>query len=218
MATYEIPDVLTIGEVREVRDKLAKVGWQDGIRTAGPIAAVVKRNLQANDRDTHAMRLGLVTKLLDHDLFRAVVRPKVIGLMFSHYIQHASYGTHVDDAMISTHRRDVSFTLFLSSPDEYDGGELVIESGFGEAKHKLSAGSMIIYPATALHRVEEITKGERTVIVGWARSHIRDAAQRELLFELDLVKSRLFADTGKTELIDLLSRCSANLQRMWLED
>jgi PKHD-type hydroxylase len=112
----------------------------------------------------------------------------------------------------------VSFTLFLSDPDTYEGGALVIETSGGEDDIKLPAGSLVGYPSTTLHRVAEVTKGARLAAVGWARSFIRDPAQRELLFDLDTARTRLFEKGGKTAEFDLISKASANLLRMWAED
>ena len=128
------------------------------------------------------------------------------------------YGSHVDDALMNGIRTDVSFTLFLSDPDSYDGGALVIESSGGEDDIKLPAGSLVAYPSTTLHRVQPVTKGARLAAVGWARSFIRDPARRELLFDLDTARQSLFAREGKTAEFDLLSKSTANLLRMWAED
>ena len=129
-----------------------------------------------------------------------------------------NYGSHVDDAMIGGLRTDVSFTLFLSDPKGYSGGELVIETAAGEDGIKLPAGSLVAYPTTVLHRVAKVTRGERLVCVGWVRSYIRDAAHRELLFDLDTARRRMFAREGKSADYDLISKSTANLMRMWIED
>jgi PKHD-type hydroxylase len=129
-----------------------------------------------------------------------------------------TYGSHVDDALMNGMRSDVSFTLFLSNPDTYEGGALVIETSAGEEDVKLPAGSLVAYPSTTLHRVAKVTKGARLAAVGWARSFIRDGAQRELLFDLDTARQRIFQKDGKTAEFDLLSKTSANLLRMWAED
>jgi PKHD-type hydroxylase len=115
-------------------------------------------------------------------------------------------------------RADVSFTLFLSGPDEYDAGELVIESPAGEDAVKLNPGSLVAYPSTALHRVNDVTRGSRLAAVGWARSFIRDPAQRELLFDLDTARREIFARDGKSKAFDLMSKSLSNLMRMWAED
>jgi PKHD-type hydroxylase len=115
-------------------------------------------------------------------------------------------------------RTDVSFTLFLSDPETYDGGALVIETSGGEDEIKLPAGSLVAYPSTTLHRVAEVTRGERLAAVGWARSFIRDPGRREMLFDLDTARQLVFQKSGKTAEFDLLSKTSANLLRMWAED
>ena len=108
------------------------------------------------------------------------------------------YGVHVDDALMAGMRTDIAFTLFLDAPDTYDGGELVIESAAGDDAIKLPAGAMIVYPATTLHRVAMVTRGQRHVVAGWARSFVRDAAQREILFDLDTARRTIFARDGKS--------------------
>jgi PKHD-type hydroxylase len=152
-------------------------------------------------------------------VFALAVRPKALTpLLFSRTGKGMHYGTHVDDALMRGLRTDVSFTLFLSEPKSYGGGELVIEGTGGEDAFKLPAGSMIAYPATTLHRVNPVTRGERMVCAGWARSYVRDTAQRELLFDLDTARRRLFAREGKSEDFDLISKSVSNLLRMWAED
>jgi PKHD-type hydroxylase len=158
-------------------------------------------------------------RILANDVFRIAARPKQLSaLLFSRYEPGMEYGSHVDDALMAGMRTDVSFTLFLEEPDSYDGGELVIESTGGDDAVKLPAGAMIAYPATTLHRVAKVTRGRRHVIAGWARSFIRDAAQRELLFDLDTARRTIFARDGKSAEFDLLSKSLANLMRMWAED
>jgi PKHD-type hydroxylase len=115
-------------------------------------------------------------------------------------------------------RTDVSFTLFLADPDTYDGGELIIESASGEEPIKLEAGSLFAYSSTTLHRVAPVTRGVRFAAVGWARSFIRDAPKRELLFDLDTARRQLFAREGKSAEFDLMSKSLANLMRMWADD
>jgi PKHD-type hydroxylase len=138
--------------------------------------------------------------------------------MISRYKPGKQYGTHIDDALMGGLRTDVSFTLFLAEPESYEGGALVVESAAGEQEFKLAAGSMIVYPSTALHRVEAVAKGERLAAVGWARSFIRGSEQREILFDLENARRDIFDLHGKTPAFDLLSKCSANLLRMWAND
>jgi len=124
----------------------------------------------------------------------------------------------VDDALMQGMRTDVSFTLFLSDPDTYDGGELVIETSAGEQPFKLQAGSMIVYPSTTLHRVAPVERGTRVAAVGWARSFVRNAEQREILFDLETARRDLFEREGKSGAFDLLSKCGTNLLRLWADD
>ncbi len=112
----------------------------------------------------------------------------------------------------------MSFTLFLADPETYDGGELIIDTASGEEAFKLPAGSLVTYPATMLHRVAPVTRGERMVAAGWVRSTVRDPAQRELLFDLETARRRLFDREGKTAEGDLLAKCAANLMRLWCDD
>lgn len=216
-----IANVLDRAELAELQAALDNVRFLDGRATAGYAAREVKDNRQADplDRNVTALRTRVTEKILSNGLFRLSARPKQLSpIMFSKYETGRKYGSHVDDAIMGGMRADVSFTLFLSDPSSYDGGELVIETPAGDEAIKLEAGSMIVYPATSLHHVTEITRGERLAAVGWARSFIRDEAKRELLFDLDTARSRLFAREGKSADYDLLSKSSANLLRMWAED
>jgi len=216
-----ISDILTRDDLLAVRDALKSARFADGRETAGFAARLVKDNRQAkaSDHSLDAIRQLVADRLLASDLFRMAVRPKALTpLLFSRYQPGMKYGSHVDDALMQGLRTDVSFTLFLEEPDSYDGGELVIETPAGEDAIKLPAGSLIAYPSTTLHRVAEVTRGQRDVVVGWARSFIRDAAQRELLFDLDTARRQIFSRDGKSAEFDLISKSLANLLRMWAED
>ena len=216
-----IANVLSAEEAAEVRAALANVRFLDGRATAGFAAREVKDNRQADslDRNVKAIQQMTGDRIAANELFSLAARPKQITpVVFSKYEPGMRYGSHVDDALMRGMRSDVSFTLFLSPMESYEGGELVIETASGEDAIKLEAGSMVVYPATTLHRVNEVTRGERLAAVGWVRSFIRDAAKRELLFDLDTARKRLFARDGKSEDYDLLSKSSANLLRMWAED
>lgn len=216
-----IANVLPRGDLALVRRALAKARFVDGRATAGFAARVVKNNTQADaaDRSLDDIRALVMDRISRNEIFRMAVRPKALTpLMFARYEKGKDYGSHVDDALMQGIRTDVSFTLFLSDPKTYSGGELVIESPAGEEPVKLAAGSMVAYSTTALHRVAKVTRGERLVCVGWARSFIRDAAQRELLFDLDTARRRMFARDGKSADYDLVSKSLANLTRMWADD
>ena len=215
-----IGNVLSTEEVVLARDALARATFEDGRETAGFAARTVKHNRQAaNDRKIETVRKFVEERILGNDLFAIAVRPKALtSVMFSAYEPGMRYGSHVDDALMGNIRTDVSFTLFLSDPESYDGGELVIESAASDDAVKLAAGSLVAYPSTTLHHVAEVTRGTRLAAVGWARSYIRDAAQREMLFDLDTARRRLFSREGKSAEYDLVSKSLANLLRMWVED
>jgi PKHD-type hydroxylase len=214
-----ITDALPSDMLADVQDRVARMRFVDGVHTASGGARSVKNNEQA--RESAALRelRALVGQhLRANPVFDLAVRPKALTpLVFARYGTGMTYGTHIDAPLMQGLRTDVSFTLFLADPDSYDGGELVIESAAGEQPVKLPAGSLVVYPATTLHRVEPVTRGERAVAVGWAQSLLRDAARRELLFDLDNARQSLFAREGKTAEGDLLAKTSANLLRMWAE-
>jgi PKHD-type hydroxylase len=216
-----IAKLLTDDDLNAARDALANARFVDGRETAGFAARLVKDNQQvkASDHSLDAVRKLVADRILSNDVFRMAARPKALTpLLFSRYEPGMKYGSHVDDALMQGLRTDVSFTLFLDEPDSYGGGELIIETAAGEDAIKLPAGSLIAYPSTSLHRVAEVTRGQRNVVVGWARSLIRDAAQRELLFDLDTARRQIFNRDGKSEEFDLISKSLANLLRMWAED
>jgi PKHD-type hydroxylase len=215
-----IGNVLSADDLATVTAALARAQFVDGRATAGFAARLVKNNRQAvNDRKLDTVRKLVAARILGNDVFRLAVRPKALTpLMFSRYQDGMNYGSHVDDALMDGLRTDVSFTLFLSEPESYDGGELVIESASGEDAVKPGAGSLVAYPSTALHRVAPVTRGARLAAVGWARSFVRDGARRELLFDLDTARRKMFAEHGKSAEYDLVSKSLANLLRMWAED
>jgi PKHD-type hydroxylase len=218
---YVIADVLDPAAIAEARQVLATAEFVDGRATAGWHAKLVKNNLQASGKDEKvaALREDLAKKIRGNAMFQLAARPKTLTpLILSRYQPGMAYGSHVDDALMGGMRTDVSFTLFLSDLDTYEGGALVIETTGGEEDVRLSPGSMVVYASNTLHRVAPVTRGERLAAVGWVRSFVRDTAQRELLFDLDTARHRLFQREGKTAEFDLLSKSSANLLRMWAED
>lgn len=216
-----IGDVLSPDDIETVGDALQRARFVDGRETAGFAARLVKDNRQAaaDDHSLDAARKLIATRILGNEVFRLAVRPKALTpIMFSRYEPGMQYGSHVDDAIMHGLRTDVSFTLFLGDPQDYDGGELVVETAAGDDAVKLAAGSLVAYPSTSLHHVAQVRRGVRSVAVGWARSFVRDAAQRELLFELDTARRQLFAREGKSAEFDLISKSTANLLRMWSDD
>jgi PKHD-type hydroxylase len=215
-----IADVLSAGDLEEVRGTLATTTFVDGKAGAGWAAKLVKDNAQASGgRELERLGNLIETRLRRHALFVLATRPKsILGPLFSRYSPGNAYGAHVDDALMGGMRTDISFTLFLAAPESYDGGELIIDTTHGEDAIKLAAGSLVIYPASTLHRVGPVTGGERVAAAGWVRSFIRDPARRELLFDLETARRRLFDREGKTAEGDLLAKCAANLVRLWCDD
>ncbi|MEM7217405.1 MAG: Fe2+-dependent dioxygenase [Pseudomonadota bacterium] len=189
----------------------------DGSATAGAAARSVKSNLQgARDRPEIEGALDKVKAALEaHPVFRLAALPATYGrMMVSRYEPGMGYGLHYDEPFIGGVRTDISFTLFLSAPDSYAGGALVIHSPTGEQSIKLSAGALVLYPADQVHAVEPVTSGSRLVVVGWLRSRVRDPARRALLFELADVTRRIRSDAGAAEVREL-TNIRNKLLRMW---
>jgi PKHD-type hydroxylase len=212
-----IPDILSPAEVVAIREAAADLPFSDGRETAGRFAAEVKANDQAaanpgRDAILEKARQALVA----HPVFASAVRPRALTpLILSRYLPGQTYGLHVDDALMGGLRTGVSFTLFLSDPETYRGGALEVEDGLETRAVRLPAGSVIVYPSTSLHRVAPVETGERLAVVGWAQSWIRNAEQREILFDLDRAVNDLHARDGNSPLFDTLAKTRSNLLRLW---
>lgn len=154
-------------------------------------------------------------------VFAMAAMPKAMRpILFSRYLPGMSYGPHVDNALMGEApqvRVDLAFTLFLSEPDTYEGGELEVEEPAGTRSFKLPAGAVLLYPANSVHQVAEVVSGRREVAVGWLQSLVRDHERRRILFELENLRAAMFAESGKTPAFDTLSRNTSNLWRMWAE-
>ena len=220
-----IENLIDSATLTRLRGWMSEAVFEDGRATAGGNAAKVKVNEQvSSDPANKDPKLGemqdLVADLLwDNSLFYAAAQPKeILSPLFSRYTAGKSYGLHMDNALMGDMRIDMSLTLFLSEPADYDGGELIIYFPNGERAVKLPAGHAVLYPTTALHRVAEVTRGERLVAVTWVRSLVRDAAKREILFDLKMAHNRLVHQLGKTPEIDMISKVHTNLLRRWVDD
>lgn len=215
----EIPQVLDTTTLAAFRQLSQEDGlFVDGGATAGWFARDHKHNQQAGPNKMLASLLGKVERgLMTHPLVQAAARPKqIVNLLFSRYQPGMYYGSHVDDALMQGQRTDLSFTLFISHPDSYCGGDLVLDETGGEQWIKADAGSLFLYPSTSLHRVEPVTEGERLVLVGWLTSHVRYANQREILFDLERsIEAWRQAHGNKGEALSLLLKTRSNLLRMW---
>ncbi len=214
-----IDSLLSAVEAGALRASADTLDFADGKASAGRYAREVKANDQAAPSPARDAVLAKVTKALQgNELFTLAARPRAMTpLILSRYRQGQTYGLHVDDALMQGLRTDISFTLFLSEPKSYDGGELVIEDGFEARAVKLPAGSLMLYPSTTLHRVAPVTRGERLAVVGWVQSRVREAAQREMLFDLERAVREVHGREGKSELFDLLAKSRSNLLRMWAD-
>lgn len=220
---FAIDDILSPKELKFILETLDRAEFVDGKTTAGWHAKFVKHNtqLKSDSADGKDLRELVKSVLKRNALFQSAVLPKIVhSILFSRYENGMSYGRHVDNALMGQEsfvRADVSFTLFLSSPSSYVGGELVIESTDDQRTYKLEAGSAIAYPSSTLHQVEPVTQGVRLAAVGWVQSLVRDPNQREILFDLDTARRSIFAKEGKSIEFDLLSKSYANLLRQWAE-
>jgi PKHD-type hydroxylase len=217
----QIAEVLDAGTVQAIVKSLVaeEAGFASGKATAGWYARDVKDNEQSKSPAALAAMEQAKAALMAHAVFVSAARPKsFVKTLVSRYRPGMHYGTHVDDALMAGTRTDMSFTLFLSDPRSYDGGELVVEAQDGESDVKLEAGSVVLYQTTSLHRVNEVTRGERLAIVGWVRSFIRSAEQREVLFELDQAVAMLKASGAERALMNTTMKVRNSLTRMWAED
>jgi PKHD-type hydroxylase len=222
----EIPALLAPDELSRLRGRLDAAPWVDGAATSGYQSAQAKNNEQVDEASHDARELGegVLAALARSSLFFTAALPRqVFPPLFNRYREGMTFGNHVDGA-IRTHgpsrvrlRTDLSATLFLSSPQEYDGGELVVEDTYGVKRVKLEAGSMVLYPSTSLHRVEPITRGARVACVFWVQSMVRADAQRCTLFDLDMAIVRLTRDHPGDPQLVALTGVYHNLLRMWAE-
>lgn len=222
-----IPGVLSAELLTRIRAELAEAAWISGRETAGTQAVQVKRNEQLSRQHPVTRRLqSLVMGALErHALFFSAALPAhIFPPMFNRYSGELNtYGDHVDNAVrfiAETGQRlrsDISCTLFLSAPEDYEGGDLVIEDSFGPRRVKLPAGDLILYPATSVHRVEPVTRGARVAAVFWVQSLVRSEAQRRLLFDFDMNLMRLRQAQGETPEAVALTGTYHNLLRLWAE-
>ena len=220
-----IPNVLTGEQVSQARRLLDEAAWVDGRVTAGHQSARTKDNLQLEENDPLARQLGeqIVASLQRNPLFIAAALPlRVFPPLFNRYEGGQSFGNHVDNAIRQSIsgmriRTDLSATLFLSGPDEYDGGELMIEDTFGVHSVKLPAGHMVLYPASSLHHVRPVVRGARVASFFWLQSMVRDDGQRTLLFDLDAAIQRLSADVPNHPSTVQLTSVYHNLLRRWAD-
>lgn len=219
-----IPEILSKQKVAQFRAQLLQADWVDGRATVGVQGAEVKRNRQLSVENSVALKLGeiILTALYNNPLFMAAALPlRSVPPLFNCYQTGEHYGMHVDGAIrlipgsnLSL-RTDISSTLFLSEPDEYDGGELVIQDTYGSHAVKLPAGDVILYPSSSLHKVEPVLQGARVCSFLWTQSMVRDDWQRSMLYELDNTIQTLRQKLGNSEDVLRLTGHYHNLLRQW---
>lgn len=212
-----LESVLAPAEAAVLCTEAEALAFGDGRATAGRYAREVKANDQATPSAARdAILARAEAALRAHPVFASAARPRAMTpLVLSRYREGQTYGLHVDDALMGGLRTDLSFTLFLSDPETYEGGELVIEDVLEPRALRLSAGDAILYPSTTLHRVAPVTRGTRLAVVGWVESWIRDPSRREILFDLDRAVAEVHARDGRGALFDTLAKSRSNLLRMW---
>lgn len=220
-----IPNVLTAQQVAEGRKILEAAEWVDGRVTAGHQGAHVKNNVQLPEGSPASRQVGemIVNALRTSELFMSAALPlHVLPPNFNRYAAGQTFGTHIDGSVRTLPngqriRTDISCTLFFSGPDEYEGGELIVEDTYGSKSVKLPAGHMILYPSTSLHQVRPVTRGTRLCSFFWLQSMIRDNGQRALLFDMDVAIQRLNAENPKHPSVIALAGVYHNLLRQWVE-
>ncbi len=221
-----IPDVLSAAQVAQARQILDAAGWIDGKATAGHQSARAKDNQQLPEGSPAARQVGemILAALGQNALFISAALPKhVFPPLFNRYRGGQSFGTHVDNAIRqvpgTAHRirTDLSSTLFLAAPEEYDGGELIVEDTYGTHSVKLPAGSLVLYPATSLHHVRPVTRGARVASFFWIESMVREDAERTLLFDLDMAIQRISRDVPDHPSNVQFTGIYHNLLRRWAD-
>ena len=221
-----VPQVFSRDEVSRIRQALEEADWQDGRATAGYQSAQAKHNLQLAEDDPLAREIAeaMLERLWQNPLFMSAALPhKVFPPLFNCYTDGGTFGFHIDNAVrqvsssVERVRTDLSSTLFFSDPDEYDGGELVIQDTYGTQRVKLPAGDLVLYPSTSIHKVEPVTRGARYASFFWTQSLVREDSQRTLLFEMDQAIQNLTRDVPDHPALIRLTGSYHNLLRRWVE-
>lgn len=218
-----IPDVLSQTKLNEIQSILEQATFVDGRLSAGGHAARVKHNQELPPQADQLPRLNqlVMNTLVQHPQFQQAALPhRIASPFYARYTQGMTYGDHIDDPVMGPapgqrYRSDISCTVFLNQPGDYVGGELVIRTTFGAQTIKLPAGHAVIYPSSSLHQVSEVTQGERLVAVTWIQSMVRDAARRELLYELSQARDSLMQSQPDAQVTNQVDHSYVNLIRMW---
>jgi PKHD-type hydroxylase len=217
-------EVLKNDELKLVREWLAHANFVDGRLSAGTVAKRVKNNEELDSRAAELERLNstVMSRLVHHAGYRSGALPlHVASPYYARYQPGMAYGNHLDDPIMGAdglrYRSDIAITIFLNAPEDYGGGELVIQTAFGSQPVKLAAGDGVLYPAGSIHQVNPVTRGERLVAITWAQSLVRDPARRELLYELGQAREKLLQSTPDAAETAQVNAAYLNLIRMWSE-
>jgi PKHD-type hydroxylase len=219
-----IPGILNREELSVVHDLISRAKFVDGRLSAGSEASSVKdnREMQISAQQMAQLNNLVMGKLVQNPVYLAAALPaRIAAPYYAKYEAGMRYGNHVDDPVMGPpgqrYRSDVSITVFLNEPEAYDGGELVIRTSFGDQQVKLGAGDAVMYPSSSTHRVNEVTRGERLVVVTWLQSMVRDPAKRELLYRLHQAREILLVRSAGSDETELVSNSYVNLVRMWAD-
>jgi len=219
-----IHNVFDANKLENIRATIANNPFVDGKKSAGKLAQQVKQNeeMHGNRQQTEYLDQLIMSTLANNATFRDAVLPHQVSQpVIARYTKGMAYGDHIDDPIMGSagmhFRTDVAVTVFLNEPEQYEGGELVINTAFGEQRVKLAAGDVVTYPASSLHRVDEVTSGERLVAVIWIQSMVRDPSKRELLFELCQARNTLIESEPQSDTAKKVDHTYVNLVRMWSE-
>ncbi|MDH3310053.1 MAG: Fe2+-dependent dioxygenase [Gammaproteobacteria bacterium] len=217
-----LPSVLESNQLEAVQQLLADAKFVDGKLSAGTAAQRVKHNQELDKRAKQVDILNnlVMSALVQHPVYRAGALPlRVAAPYYARYKPGMAYGDHLDDPIMGAdgelYRSDIALTVFLNGPDQYDGGELIIRTAFGDNAVKLAAGDAVMYPASSRHHVNQVTRGERLVAVTWVQSLVRDPMRRELLYELHLAREKLLKISPEAEETAQVNTAYMNLIRMW---
>lgn len=220
----QLSSILDQDKLENIRHMLANVNFIDGKHSAGSAAREVKNNLEGalNQKQSEYLDQLVMNNLSENTLFQNSALPHQVSQpVFARYTKGMHYGYHIDDPIMGSaggrFRCDIAITLFINDKSDYEGGELAINTAYGVQKVKLAAGDAVLYPASSLHQVEEVTSGERLVAVCWIQSLVRDPAKREILFDLAKARARFMSDNPDAEETALIDHSYVNLMRMWSE-
>jgi PKHD-type hydroxylase len=218
-----IPSVIDPQQLAVIQQAISQAPFVDGKSSAGKAAQRVKHNQEVDQQSEMGQQLAkiIIGNLTHNPIFQSAALPNRVATPFiARYTPGMNYGDHIDDPIMGQEQRfrcDVACTVFLNNPDDYDGGELNIRTAFGTQQVKLNAGDAVVYPASSLHHVADVTRGERIVAVTWIQSLIRDPARRELLHELNLAREKLLDEKPGAEVTEQVDHSYTNLVRMWSE-